>query len=224
MTSVCTPACVLRYHRYPKQKEYFSFSLYVSGDPHQFEQKFNYRRPMYSILKYMWTKENYRESIKVTRNKCLWCHENCVFKLWLNSDYQLGNSKRFHIYFMYHLHNRAKRYNFPYLFVVLYYLIKLFSNVLQQCLVSAFGTICIREPGSHESPFVPQVPQLTYERCHLSVGWGDSGNTFINANWQAFSSQCISDGESAKSVISQLVQINIGKVIFFMIFCLAVPE
>uniref|UniRef100_A0AAQ5Z3B5 Ubiquitin conjugation factor E4 A n=1 Tax=Amphiprion ocellaris TaxID=80972 RepID=A0AAQ5Z3B5_AMPOC len=35
-----------------------------TGDPHQFEQKFNYRRPMYPILKYMWDKENYRESIK----------------------------------------------------------------------------------------------------------------------------------------------------------------
>ncbi|XP_056139800.1 ubiquitin conjugation factor E4 A isoform X1 [Lampris incognitus] len=35
-----------------------------TGDPHQFEQKFNYRRPMYSILKYMWGKDNYKESIK----------------------------------------------------------------------------------------------------------------------------------------------------------------
>ncbi|KAK7882113.1 hypothetical protein WMY93_028287 [Mugilogobius chulae] len=35
-----------------------------TGDPHQFEQKFNYRRPMYPILKYMWNKDGYRESIK----------------------------------------------------------------------------------------------------------------------------------------------------------------
>ncbi|KAL2085833.1 hypothetical protein ACEWY4_019153 [Coilia grayii] len=35
-----------------------------TGDPHQFEQKFNYRRPMYSILKYMWNTESYRDSIK----------------------------------------------------------------------------------------------------------------------------------------------------------------
>ncbi|XP_028825944.1 ubiquitin conjugation factor E4 A isoform X2 [Denticeps clupeoides] len=35
-----------------------------TGDPHQFEQKFNYRRPMYPILKYMWDQEIYRESIK----------------------------------------------------------------------------------------------------------------------------------------------------------------
>lgn len=35
-----------------------------TGDPHQFEQKFNYRRPMYPILKYMWAKDDYRESVK----------------------------------------------------------------------------------------------------------------------------------------------------------------
>ncbi|KAF3823633.1 hypothetical protein GH733_007101 [Mirounga leonina] len=33
-------------------------------DPHQFEQKFNYRRPMYPILRYMWGTDTYRESIK----------------------------------------------------------------------------------------------------------------------------------------------------------------
>ncbi|XP_037003126.2 ubiquitin conjugation factor E4 A isoform X4 [Artibeus jamaicensis] len=35
-----------------------------TGDPHQFEQKFNYRRPMYPILRYMWETDTYRESIK----------------------------------------------------------------------------------------------------------------------------------------------------------------
>ncbi|KAM4015855.1 ubiquitin conjugation factor E4 A isoform 1-T3 [Anomaloglossus baeobatrachus] len=35
-----------------------------TGDPHQFEQKFNYRRPMYPILRYMWGQDTYRESIK----------------------------------------------------------------------------------------------------------------------------------------------------------------
>uniref|UniRef100_A0A3P8QJV0 Ubiquitin conjugation factor E4 A n=1 Tax=Astatotilapia calliptera TaxID=8154 RepID=A0A3P8QJV0_ASTCA len=39
-----------------------------TGDPHQFEQKFNYRRPMYPALKYMWGKDNYRESIKHLAN------------------------------------------------------------------------------------------------------------------------------------------------------------
>uniref|UniRef100_A0A6Q2YQ11 Ubiquitin conjugation factor E4 A n=1 Tax=Esox lucius TaxID=8010 RepID=A0A6Q2YQ11_ESOLU len=43
-----------------------------TGDPHQFEQKFNYRRPMYPILKYMWGKESYRESVKyLTKIKLL---------------------------------------------------------------------------------------------------------------------------------------------------------
>uniref|UniRef100_A0A8B9PPE1 Ubiquitin conjugation factor E4 A n=1 Tax=Apteryx owenii TaxID=8824 RepID=A0A8B9PPE1_APTOW len=36
-----------------------------TGDPHQFEQKFNYRRPMYPILRYMWGTDSYRQSIKV---------------------------------------------------------------------------------------------------------------------------------------------------------------
>uniref|UniRef100_A0A8C9HAT3 Ubiquitin conjugation factor E4 n=1 Tax=Piliocolobus tephrosceles TaxID=591936 RepID=A0A8C9HAT3_9PRIM len=35
-----------------------------TGDPHQFEQKFNYRRPMYPILRYMWGTDTYRDSIK----------------------------------------------------------------------------------------------------------------------------------------------------------------
>lgn len=35
-----------------------------TGDPHQFEQKFNYRRPMYPILRYMWGQDTYRQSIK----------------------------------------------------------------------------------------------------------------------------------------------------------------
>ncbi|XP_069080842.1 ubiquitin conjugation factor E4 A isoform X3 [Pleurodeles waltl] len=39
-----------------------------TGDPHQFEQKFNYRRPMYPILKYMWGQESYRRSIKQLAN------------------------------------------------------------------------------------------------------------------------------------------------------------
>lgn len=43
--------------------------LFFSGDPHQFEQKFNYRRPMYPILKYMWAKDDYRESVKVKKKK-----------------------------------------------------------------------------------------------------------------------------------------------------------
>ncbi|NXY50760.1 UBE4A factor, partial [Ceuthmochares aereus] len=37
---------------------------FCPGDPHQFEQKFNYRRPMYPILRYMWGTDSYRQSIK----------------------------------------------------------------------------------------------------------------------------------------------------------------
>lgn len=92
MDCVWTPVCVLqiKIRREVKNRRYqcsmFSFPLIFSGDPHQFEQKFNYRRPMYPILKYMWGKENYRESIKVTRNKYLillhifFIQVNCVFK------------------------------------------------------------------------------------------------------------------------------------------------
>uniref|UniRef100_A0A8C3L734 Ubiquitin conjugation factor E4 A n=1 Tax=Chrysolophus pictus TaxID=9089 RepID=A0A8C3L734_CHRPC len=39
-------------------------SHFCLGDPHQFEQKFNYRRPMYPILRYMWGTDSYRQSIK----------------------------------------------------------------------------------------------------------------------------------------------------------------
>lgn len=35
---------------------------------------------MYPILKYMWSKENYRESIKVTRNKCPCCQARRLAK------------------------------------------------------------------------------------------------------------------------------------------------
>jgi len=44
------------------------FQLFVdiefTGDPHQFEQKFNYRRPLYSILKFLWQKESGRNAAK----------------------------------------------------------------------------------------------------------------------------------------------------------------
>ncbi|XP_048369077.1 ubiquitin conjugation factor E4 A isoform X1 [Sphaerodactylus townsendi] len=42
-----------------------------TGDPHQFEQKFNYRRPMYPILRYMWGTDSYRESIKALADYAL---------------------------------------------------------------------------------------------------------------------------------------------------------
>ncbi|XP_077163239.1 ubiquitin conjugation factor E4 A isoform X2 [Paroedura picta] len=42
-----------------------------TGDPHQFEQKFNYRRPMYPILRYMWGTDSYRDSIKALADYAL---------------------------------------------------------------------------------------------------------------------------------------------------------
>lgn len=44
------------------------FQLFVdiefTGDPHQFEQKFNYRRPLYSILKFLWGDQRGRDAVK----------------------------------------------------------------------------------------------------------------------------------------------------------------
>lgn len=44
------------------------FQLFVdiefTGDPHQFEQKFNYRRPLYSILKFLWGDHRGRDAVK----------------------------------------------------------------------------------------------------------------------------------------------------------------
>lgn len=52
------------------------------GDPHQFEQKFNYRRPMYPILRYMWGIDSYRESIKVRLGRCMSCFSQDSNHLW----------------------------------------------------------------------------------------------------------------------------------------------
>lgn len=55
--------------------------LSPTGDPHQFEQKFNYRRPMYSILKYMWNTESYRESIKVRDSTLVSIGRDCPYQI-----------------------------------------------------------------------------------------------------------------------------------------------
>ncbi|XP_077985047.1 ubiquitin conjugation factor E4 A-like [Glandiceps talaboti] len=39
-------------------------SIECTGDPNQFEQKFNYRRPMYKVLDYVWKMDVHRDSIK----------------------------------------------------------------------------------------------------------------------------------------------------------------
>ena len=40
-------------------------SIEMTGQSVAFEQKFNYRRPMYLVLEYIWEKENHRKAIKV---------------------------------------------------------------------------------------------------------------------------------------------------------------
>jgi ubiquitin conjugation factor E4 A len=36
-------------------------SIEETGQAVQFEQKFSYRRPMYDVIKYIWTLEDFRE-------------------------------------------------------------------------------------------------------------------------------------------------------------------
>lgn len=40
-------------------------SIEMTGQSVQFEQKFNYRRPMYAIMEYLWSKEEYVQSFRV---------------------------------------------------------------------------------------------------------------------------------------------------------------
>ena len=42
-------------------------SIEMTGQGVEFEQKFNYRRPMYTILEYIWDIEVHRDAIKVSR-------------------------------------------------------------------------------------------------------------------------------------------------------------
>ncbi|XP_033641514.1 ubiquitin conjugation factor E4 A-like [Asterias rubens] len=50
-------------------------SIYIdiefSGDAHAFDQKFNYRRPMYHILKYLWSLEPHKQSMKAIAEESL---------------------------------------------------------------------------------------------------------------------------------------------------------
>lgn len=45
-------------------------SIEMSGQSVQFEQKFNYRRPMYEILEYIWTINAHKNRIKVKKKHC----------------------------------------------------------------------------------------------------------------------------------------------------------
>ncbi|XP_038065651.1 ubiquitin conjugation factor E4 A-like isoform X3 [Patiria miniata] len=62
-------------------------SIYVdiefSGDDHAFEQKFNYRRPMYHILKYLWSLEKHRQSMKEIAAEALLSMEAATAPLFL---------------------------------------------------------------------------------------------------------------------------------------------
>ena len=42
-------------------------SIEMTGQGVEFEQKFNYRRPMYAILEYLWEKEIHKNVIKVRK-------------------------------------------------------------------------------------------------------------------------------------------------------------
>lgn len=41
-------------------------SIEMTGQGVQFEQKFNYRRPMYQVLHYIWEKDLHKKSLKVS--------------------------------------------------------------------------------------------------------------------------------------------------------------
>jgi ubiquitin conjugation factor E4 A len=41
-------------------------SIELTGQAVAFEQKFNYRRPMYEILEYLWKFDKHREQVKVS--------------------------------------------------------------------------------------------------------------------------------------------------------------
>ena len=47
-------------------------SIELSGHAVQFSQKFNYRRPMYEILEYLWQFDKHRTQIKVLYSFYKW--------------------------------------------------------------------------------------------------------------------------------------------------------
>jgi hypothetical protein len=52
-------------------------SIELTGQAVAFEQKFNYRRPMYEILEYLWKFDKHREQVKVR-------HSFFLFKFYKN--------------------------------------------------------------------------------------------------------------------------------------------
>lgn len=49
-------------------------SIEMTGQGVSFEQKFNYRRPMYAVLKYIWERDVHRTAMQVTH----FCYYNYV--------------------------------------------------------------------------------------------------------------------------------------------------
>jgi ubiquitin conjugation factor E4 A len=76
-------------------------SIELTGQAVAFEQKFNYRRPMYEILEYLWKFDKHREQVKVSHlfsfinNKNLFCRnlhlmlKNILMMLKLHFSYVL---------------------------------------------------------------------------------------------------------------------------------------
>ncbi|XP_071484173.1 ubiquitin conjugation factor E4 A-like [Diadema antillarum] len=66
-----------------------------TGDPHQFEQKFNYRRPMYKVLKYLWSMPQHRNQIKIVAEEAIAHMEDAVAPLFLKFVNHLINDSIF---------------------------------------------------------------------------------------------------------------------------------
>ncbi|XP_063959654.1 ubiquitin conjugation factor E4 A-like [Lytechinus pictus] len=66
-----------------------------TGDPHQFEQKFNYRRPMYKVLKYLWGMPQHRNQIKLVAHEAMSHMEDANAPLFLKFINHLINDSIF---------------------------------------------------------------------------------------------------------------------------------
>lgn len=54
-------------------------SIEMTGQSVQFEQKFNYRRPMYIVMDYLWQNEEHKEKFKYVFLFFTICLLNCIF-------------------------------------------------------------------------------------------------------------------------------------------------
>lgn len=58
-------------------------SIEMTGQSVQFEQKFNYRRPMYLVLDYIWEMEIHQKAIEVIMPFLIFSFE--IIMLWVSS-------------------------------------------------------------------------------------------------------------------------------------------